>query len=100
MAQHAGFTLAETRTILQGAGTERPLSTMWRRLAGGKLVELADTIRRLSATRSFLEASLRCGCMRAEECEVLAAMAEPTDEAVAPQPRHVPGRRVVRPASR
>lgn len=71
-AQQAGFTLAETRTILRGVGPGRPLSAAWRRLAQGKLVELAEAVRRMQAMSRFLEASLRCACVRAEDCELLA----------------------------
>jgi MerR family transcriptional regulator, redox-sensitive transcriptional activator SoxR len=72
VAQYAGFTLSETRTIVRGVGAERPLSAAWRRLAEGKLVELAGTIGRLEAMRQFLDASLRCACVRVEDCELLA----------------------------
>jgi MerR family redox-sensitive transcriptional activator SoxR len=89
MAQHAGFTLAETRTILRGVGAERPLSASWKRLAEGKLVEIAGAISRLEGMRRFLDASLRCACVRAEDCEVLAeaSAGEPAGIERLPGPR-------------
>ena len=35
-------------------------------------MEIADTITRLGAMHGFLEASLRCACVGAEDCALLA----------------------------
>jgi MerR family redox-sensitive transcriptional activator SoxR len=93
IAQNAGFTLAETRTLLRGVDVERPLSAGWRRLAAVKLSEIADTIRRLEAMTQFLEGSLRCACVRPEDCELLAeASGAATTDLERVRSRH-PGRR-------
>jgi MerR family redox-sensitive transcriptional activator SoxR len=40
LAKHAGFTVAETRTLLHGFSATTPPSERWRRLARRKLAEM------------------------------------------------------------
>lgn len=69
-AQQAGFTLQEISTLFHGFSAETPLSARWRSLARGKLHELdvlADRVRRMQRA---LELSLKCGCVRIEDCSL------------------------------
>ena len=73
-AQRAGFTLAETRSLLallheQDLGAER-----WRAMADGKLAELDATIRHLRVARRALREALDCACRgNADDCKLVTA---------------------------
>jgi MerR family redox-sensitive transcriptional activator SoxR len=71
-AQAAGFTIAETRTLVREAERERESSATWKRLAKRKLDEVVAARERLAAMEKFLRATLACGCVRASDCELLA----------------------------
>ena len=65
VAQRAGFSLAETRTLLEGfhEGT----NDTWRILATAKLSELDELIARATAMKELLEDGLRCDCLELED---------------------------------
>lgn len=67
-AQQAGFTLEEIRTLFHGFGADTPLSARWKALARNKLAELDLLGERIQRMRGALETSLRCDCVRIEEC--------------------------------
>lgn len=67
-AQQAGFTLEEIKTLFHGFGAGTPLSARWRSLARSKLEELDALAARIQRMRRALEVSLKCGCVRLEEC--------------------------------
>jgi MerR family redox-sensitive transcriptional activator SoxR len=69
-AQQAGFTLEEIKTLLGGLGTDTPLSARWQHLAHAKLRELEEQAERIQRIRHALELSLKCGCVRVEECSL------------------------------
>jgi MerR family transcriptional regulator, redox-sensitive transcriptional activator SoxR len=69
-AQQAGFKLEEIKTLFYGFGTETPLSARWRTLARKKLVELDELAERVRRMRGALQLSLKCGCVRIEECSL------------------------------
>src|SRR6266581_570342 len=69
MAQQAGFTVAEIRTLFNGFTTETPASARWEALAQQKLVEVDALIRRAQAMKRVLEEELlRCRCLTLDEC--------------------------------
>jgi MerR family redox-sensitive transcriptional activator SoxR len=70
-AQSVGFSLAEIRTLLAGPG-RRGLSAQWRELAASKVAELDRTIAAARRMKRAIEAGLRCGCLRVEDCAVAA----------------------------
>ena len=72
-AQRAGFTLAETRTLLNGFSAKVPPSARWRALADRKLPEIEALIARASAMRQLLEEGLECECLSLDECGLLLA---------------------------
>ena len=72
-AQRAGFTLAETRTLLSGFSTRVPPSARWRSLAQRKLPEVEALIARANGMKRLLEEGLECECLSLEECGVLLA---------------------------
>jgi MerR family redox-sensitive transcriptional activator SoxR len=69
-AQQAGFTLQEIKTLFHGFGAATPLSTRWQSLARRKLHELDMLSKRVEGMRRALKLSLRCGCVRVEDCSL------------------------------
>jgi len=68
VAQQAGFTIAEIKTLLHGFAAETPAATRWRALAERKLPEVEALIARAHEMKRLIEESLRCGCLSLEEC--------------------------------
>jgi MerR family redox-sensitive transcriptional activator SoxR len=63
LARHTGFTLAETRELVNDFGRLR-----WRRMAQRKRDEIARMTTRLSAMADLLERLLGCECPDLEFC--------------------------------
>ena len=83
-AQRAGFTLAETRTLLSGFSPKVPPSARWRSLAQRKLPEIEALIARATGMKRLLEEGLECECLSLEECgPLLAADANAEERATA-----------------
>jgi MerR family redox-sensitive transcriptional activator SoxR len=72
-AQQAGFTLEEIKTLFHGFGAETPLSARWKTLVRAKLAELDVLTIRIQRMRLALEAGLKCGCVRIEDCSLSSA---------------------------
>ena len=77
-AQQAGFSLEEIKTLLRGFGSETPLSSRWQSLAREKLRELDHLSEEILRMRRALELSLKCGCVRVEDCSLSPKDAEST----------------------
>jgi DNA-binding transcriptional MerR regulator len=75
-ARQAGFTLAEMQTLFNGFGPGQPPKARFQALAEHKLAELDAVIARARQMQQVLEAGLACGCVRLEDCELIAAAAE------------------------
>jgi MerR family redox-sensitive transcriptional activator SoxR len=71
MAQEAGFSIGEIRTLLTGYPEATPASERWQDLARRKLPEVDALITRLQAVRAVLEESLRCDCLTLNACAEL-----------------------------
>jgi MerR family redox-sensitive transcriptional activator SoxR len=71
MAQEAGFTIEEVRTLVAGFPEGTPASARWQALAYRKLAEVDALIARAQAMRRVLEESLACGCLTLEACAAL-----------------------------
>lgn len=71
VAQRAGFTIAETRTLMTGFSAEDPPSERWRVLAREKLTEVEALIDRAQAMKRLLKRGLRCECLSVEDCDLL-----------------------------
>jgi len=69
-AQRAGFSVAEIRTLFHGFGANVPPSARWRVLATQKLAELDELIASAERMRVALNAGMRCGCVRVEDCVI------------------------------
>jgi MerR family redox-sensitive transcriptional activator SoxR len=71
VAQQAGFTISEIRTLLNGFSEETPPSERWRLLAEEKLPEVEALVKRALGMRAVLERGLRCECLRLEDCDLI-----------------------------
>ncbi len=71
MAQEAGFTIEEIRTLVSGFPEATPAGPRWRELALRKIPEVDALIARLQAVRSVLEESLCCGCLTLDSCAAI-----------------------------
>ncbi len=77
VAQKAGFTIGEIRTLMTGFAPSVALSERWRTLAERKLPEIEALIARAEAMKAILEEGLECGCARLEDCAVVERYAGP-----------------------
>ena len=73
VAQRAGFTLAETRTLLEGFAPKAPPSERWQALARQKLSDVDALIERANGMKRLLQEGLECGCPSLDECGFLLA---------------------------
>ncbi len=68
LAQEAGFTIAEIRTLLGGFSRRTPPPVRWRKLAARKLEEVEERIARAQAMKRVLQRLQRCECPTFEDC--------------------------------
>ncbi len=68
LAKRAGFTIAEIRQLLGGFARRTPPGVRWRRLAEGKLRELAARIEEARRMQALLEVVVRCECPSFDDC--------------------------------
>jgi len=69
LAQRAGFTVSEIRTLFNGFAADTPASERWQALAHQKLIEVEALLRRAQAMKRLLEEGLlRCRCLTLDEC--------------------------------
>jgi MerR family redox-sensitive transcriptional activator SoxR len=73
VAQQAGFTISEIRTLLDGFAEDTLPSERWRLLAEEKLPEVEAQIGRARGMKRLLERGLECECLRIEDCDFLLA---------------------------
>lgn len=71
VAQQAGFTISEIRSLLNGFSEDTPPSERWRLLAQDKLPEVEVLLERALGMMDLLERGLRCECLRLEECSLV-----------------------------
>jgi MerR family transcriptional regulator, redox-sensitive transcriptional activator SoxR len=68
LAQEAGFTVAEVRTLLHGFSLGTPPPARWRALARRKRREIDDLLGRARRMRRLLDRLLRCECPSLDDC--------------------------------
>jgi MerR family redox-sensitive transcriptional activator SoxR len=81
LARDAGFSVAETRTFLNGFPAETTPAIRWREMARRKIAELDEQMVRVAGMKRILEASFNCECRRLEDCERLVAAKSPPPRA-------------------
>jgi MerR family redox-sensitive transcriptional activator SoxR len=73
VAQKAGFSVAEIKTLLSGFPPGTPASTRWQGLAHSKLDEVKKRVEELQSMKRLLELVLQCECLDLNECAVCIA---------------------------
>lgn len=68
LAQRAGFTVREIRTLLHGFGRRTPPGVRWRKLASRKLSEVEVRIAEAREMQRVLRGLLDCECPSFEAC--------------------------------
>jgi MerR family transcriptional regulator, redox-sensitive transcriptional activator SoxR len=68
VAQAAGLTIAEMRTLMNELDDDTPLSERWQALAHQKLAEVDALMRKVEGMRMILANGLNCRCTNLEEC--------------------------------
>jgi MerR family transcriptional regulator, redox-sensitive transcriptional activator SoxR len=68
LAREAGFTMAELRELVAGAGAGASPAERWRRLATRKLAEVDALVAHATRMRGVLMRALGRGCLRLEDC--------------------------------
>ena len=71
-ARQAGFSIAEIQTLFNGFAPGTPPAARWHSLAEQKLGELDALIVRARQMRQMLEEGLSCGCLRWDDCVIVA----------------------------
>jgi MerR family redox-sensitive transcriptional activator SoxR len=67
-ARRAGFSIAEIKLLFHGFRRGAPASARWRRLARKKYQEIDLLITRLKDMHKLLKQSMRCQCIRLDDC--------------------------------
>ena len=70
VAQRAGLSLDEARTLLDGFSPTTPPGARWRKLAEQKLPEIEQLIARAITMKRVLERGAQCECVCFEDCEL------------------------------
>lgn len=73
VAQQAGFTVTDIRTLLHGFPEEISLSARWRALAGEKLPEIEARIQAALGMKRLLEDGTNCDCSSLKDCRAIAS---------------------------
>ena len=68
LAQAAGFSIAEIRTLLHGFSRRTPPAARWQRLAEAKRRELDEKIKQAQAMQQVLDRLLSCPCPTIDDC--------------------------------
>jgi MerR family redox-sensitive transcriptional activator SoxR len=71
VAQQAGFTISEIRTLLDGFSEDTPPSERWRLLAEEKLPEVEKLVERALGMKRLLKRGMSCECLRFEDCALI-----------------------------
>ena len=71
VCQEAGFSVAEMGKLFNGFPRSTKPSERWSELAGAKIAEVDDLIRRATGMKELLTEGIRCGCRSLRECTLL-----------------------------
>jgi DNA-binding transcriptional MerR regulator len=77
LAQEAGFTIAEIRTLLNDFDPVTPPGQSWQPFAAKKRAEIEGVIAQAERIRSLLDAILACACPTLDSCGLVARRTTP-----------------------
>lgn len=66
--RHAGFRIADLRTLLLDFPTDTLPSVRWQRVATGKLAEVEAVIQQMQLMKNWLSSALQCRCASIDDC--------------------------------
>ncbi len=71
LAQEVGFSMAEIRELVEGFDTAGVASERWQEMARHKMADVDALLRRAERMKLLLEASLACGCLTLDTCQLV-----------------------------
>jgi MerR family redox-sensitive transcriptional activator SoxR len=71
LAQEVGFSVAEIRALVDGFDTAGVASERWQEMARHKMADVDALLQRAERMRLLLEASLACGCLTLDTCQLV-----------------------------
>lgn len=71
LAQEVGFSVAEIRTLVDGFDTAGIDSEHWQEMARLKMADVDALLQRAERMKLLLEASLACGCLTLDTCQLV-----------------------------
>ena len=74
LAQQAGFSVSEIKTLLNGFAAGTPPPERWQAIAGPKLNAVEALIAQLHVRKQLLEKTLQCNCTHLDDCVHVATM--------------------------
>ena len=78
LAQEVGFSVAEIRELVAGFDTAGIASARWREMAQHKMADVDALLQRAERMKLLLEASLDCGCLTLDTCQLVLQRRDPT----------------------
>ena len=71
LAQEVGFSVAEIRALVDGFDAAGIPSGRWQEMARRKMADVDALVQRAERMRLLLEASLECGCLTLDSCQLV-----------------------------
>ena len=68
LAQSAGFSISEIKTLIDGYAQGKPISDGWYDLAIQKQLEVEQKINELQEMKQVLDELVKCQCVTVEAC--------------------------------
>lgn len=80
LAREAGCSVAEIRALVAGFDTAGVAAERWQELARRKLADVDALLQRAARMRRLLEASLACGCLTLDTCQLVLQRSNPESD--------------------
>lgn len=71
LAQEVGFSVAEIRALVDGFDAAGVDSERWQEMARQKMADVDALLQRAERMKLLLEASLACGCLTLDTCQLV-----------------------------
>jgi MerR family redox-sensitive transcriptional activator SoxR len=71
LAQEVGFSVAEIRALVDGFDTAGVAPERWQEMARRKMADVDALLQRAERMKLLLEASLACGCLTLDTCQLV-----------------------------
>ena len=71
LAQEVGFSIAEIQALVEGFDAAGVPSERWHEMARQKMADVDALVQRAERMKLLLEASLACGCLTLDTCQLV-----------------------------